>query len=66
MTCKKARRQNERDTARAQMGMPLFVQYDSILGAWPVMDIPCRVRVAVNRRPFPALKMDVMISAFTM
>lgn len=42
------------------------MQYDRIFGAWPVMDIPCRVRVAVKRRPLPALKMDVMISAFTM
>ena len=65
MTCKKASRQNDSEKARAQIGTPCLVHREKIRGAWPSSDMPCRVRAAAYSNPLPALKIDVMIRAFT-
>lgn len=64
-TCKKASRQKDREKLSAQIGAPCLVHREKILGAWPSSDMPCSVRAAAYNSPLPALRIDVMISAFT-
>jgi len=65
LICRNANKQNEIDAASAYMGTPPLVHFEKILGASPFMDIPCKVRVAENRSPLPALNTEVMIRALT-
>lgn len=54
-----------RENKSAISGTPALVHQEKNLGACPSSAMPCSVRVAENSRPLPALKIDVMIRAFT-
>lgn len=54
-------KQLEKSTAAS--GRPLFVQYENIFGAWPLMDNPYKIRDEQKRREFPAENALVRIPA---